>query len=82
MELPESYGALVLSAPGRPAVTFGSPLAKSGLRENDFIYKINKREINEQNSLERFIYDLVPGEEIEIHFYRGEEQLSIILELN
>ena len=82
LELPRIYGALVVSAPGRPAVTFGSAAAKSGLRENDFIYKINEREITEQNSLERLIYDLVSGDEIEIHFYRNSKQLSIIFQLD
>ena len=75
--LPENYGALVLSAPGKPAVTFGSNAAKSGLRENDFIYKINERVINEQNSFERLIYDLVVGSEVQIYFYRDGEQSSL-----
>ncbi len=76
------YGALVLSGDnGEPAITPGSPAAKSGIKEKDVILEVNGEKITSNNSMSAIIQKYNIGDKITLHILRkGKEQdISAIL---
>lgn len=66
LELPYSYGALVLRGQNITdfAVIPGSPGDKAGLVENDIILEINGKKIDQNNTLSKIISQYNVGEEL------------------
>jgi len=74
--LPAKEGMLVVSRPGVPAVSLSGAAARAGIREGDFIYRVNNGDFSAvKNSLNRVLSTSKPGDQIEMVFWRaGVEQ--------
>ncbi|MDP2934113.1 MAG: PDZ domain-containing protein, partial [bacterium] len=74
--LPSKEGMLVVSRPGVPAVSLNGAAATAGIREGDFIYRLNNGDFSAvKNSLNRVLSTSKPGDQIEMVFWRaGVEQ--------
>jgi S1-C subfamily serine protease len=71
LKLSREYGALLSSEALAPAVRPGSPGQRAGLRDGDFIYKINGREMTEKDTLEKILANPDLGQALEVNFLRG-----------
>lgn len=58
----------------------GSPAAKAGLKVNDVIVGIDGKEVKDTTELRKYLYsEVVPGDTIEIEFYREGKKQSVTL---
>ena len=75
-------GALLYSAPSRPAIIPGTPAEDSKLQAGDIITAVNNKKINKENKLPYLVHDHLPGDNLVIHYQRGGEeyQTKITLE--
>ncbi len=75
MQLPVSYGALIIREPGvgDPAVVPNSPAAKAGLMEKDIILEFGKKKINEKHPLQELIHKHKPGDIVEVKILREDK---------
>ncbi|MEK7579818.1 MAG: trypsin-like peptidase domain-containing protein [Patescibacteria group bacterium] len=83
-ELGADSGALVLSDhfPDSKAVIPGSPADKAGIKENDLIFEINGKKLDEKSELADLVQECKIGEEIEITLLRnGSETLKTKVKL-
>lgn len=65
MQLPVSTGIIVAR------VIDGFPAKKAGMRVEDVIVMMNQQEIQNNGDLSKFLIEHLPGESIEIKFYRN-----------
>ena len=65
MQLPVSTGIIVAR------VIDGFPAKKAGMRVDDVIVMMNQQEIQNNGDLSKFLIEHLPGEPIEIKFYRN-----------
>ncbi|MEK9180931.1 MAG: S1C family serine protease, partial [Patescibacteria group bacterium] len=79
LHLPKSEGALLLAGSGKPAVVANSAAARAGLREGDFIYRVNGRDLSADYTLEKVMNEARPGDKIEIAFYRGSQETTAVI---
>ncbi len=63
------------------SVTEGAPAAKAGLQEGDIITAVNGSRLRDFNELRTMIANMAPGEEVTLEVTRGEDALSIEVEL-
>lgn len=71
----ETYGALVRE------VIPNSPAARAGIMKNDIIMEFDDVEVHHAGHLERLIQGKLPGEEVEVTFFRDGRELSATVEL-
>jgi len=81
LELPADWGILLAADGLKPAVSPESAVAASGLREGDFIYKINGESVDARNTLEKILDAKQPGEFLEVDFYRDGKPHSVVITL-
>lgn len=76
-------GALVLSdhLPDSRAVIPGSPADKAGIKENDLIFEINGKKLDEKLELADLIQECKIGDEIEITLLRNSETVKTKVKL-
>ena len=84
LELPYSYGALVLRGQNITdfAVIPGSPGDKAGLVENDIILEINGKKIDDKSTLSKIIAEYNVGDELTLLvWHKGDtKEVKLILE--
>lgn len=71
MKLPHANGALVTK------VQDGTPAAKAGLQEKDFIVAINGEEVESVAALRRTVASLSPGETVDLDIYRAGNRKTV-----
>lgn len=78
-KIPESKGAMIYSPSGQQglAVIADSPAARSGLRINDIITKVNGEEVSAKNSLSNIIYSYKTGETLEFAVIRDGAEIKL-----
>lgn len=81
LKLPAEWGILLVADGSKPAVSPGSAAAAAGLRQGDFIHKINGESVDARNTLEKILDGKAPGEFLEVDFYRGGEPRSVVITL-
>lgn len=69
--LSQPYGALIFGADGQPGIEAGSAAERGGLREGDFIYKINGKALDASYTFEAAVNQLLPGATAEVDYLRG-----------
>jgi serine protease Do len=81
--LPESYGALVVSGdtPDDVAVIPGSPADKAGLVENDIILEVNGTKVDENNSLSDLLDNFNPGDTVSLQVYEKGQTKTVQVQL-
>jgi len=81
--LPVDKGAMIYSPSGQQglAIISNSPAARSGLKINDIITKINEEEITPEKSLSDIMYKYKKGDEIEMTIKREEKEMKIKVQL-
>jgi len=77
--LAKPYGALLLSGVGQPAVIAGSAAATAGLREGDFVYKINSIDLDAVHSFEQVSNQFFAGDKVTLEVWRANAQLTLSL---
>jgi serine protease Do len=80
-DLPIDHGAMIYASGGDLAVILGSPADKAGLKESDIITKVGNFEIKEGQSLISALSNFVPGDKVEIKYFRDgtEKSASVTL---
>ena len=73
--LPVDHGVIVTG------VTAQAPAAEAGLQPGDIVLSISGTEINQDNAFSEVLFDFDPGDEIEVELLRGEERLTVELQL-
>jgi putative serine protease PepD len=68
--LPVDHGALIAS------VNPGGPAAKAGLKVGDIIVQINNQAVSDAPSLGEVLLNSNPGSVVQVHFYRGNQQMT------
>lgn len=81
LKLPADQGVLVAGSSGTQAIFAGSPAAAAGLREGDFIYKINDRTISTELSLEEILNSREAGTKADVFIYRNGQPLTLVFDL-
>jgi serine protease Do len=77
-ELSRSEGAWLKAAEAKQAVINGSPADKAGLKEGDIIFKVNGKDVNQENQLASLLSSYSVGDSIEIEYDRdGNNQKNI-----
>lgn len=76
-------GSVIFSHSGQQglAVISGTPAAKSGLRINDIITKVNSEEISSSDNLSDMLYEYKKGDVIELTVLRNKEEIKITVQL-
>lgn len=74
--LPQTFGFLLVSQGGLPAVKPGGAAEAAGLREGDFIYKMNGEALAAGRGLHGILDVKMPGDVMRIDFYRNGEAMS------
>lgn len=69
-DLPIDRGAYIES------VELGSPAARAGLRAGDFLVSIGGQEIDEDNPLVNVLMRFSVGQEVEVQFFRGDQEMT------
>jgi S1-C subfamily serine protease len=77
------YGAIVERPEGidTPAILDGSPAAEADLREGDIITSVDGQQVDGQHSLDELLTEYYPGETVELDVLRGEDLITISLDL-
>lgn len=68
--LPVDHGAFISS------VTPGGPADKAGLKVGDIIVQVDNQAINDATSLGEVLLNSNPGSVVQVHFYRGNRQMT------
>ncbi len=75
-------GAIISSEDPRiPPVEEGSPAEEAGFQEGDIITAFDDNPINMENPLWEVIMEYMPGDTVEIEFYRDDELMTVEVEL-
>jgi S1-C subfamily serine protease len=69
--LPVDHGAYIAS------VTSGGPAAKAGLKVGDIIVQIDNQPIGDTVALGNVLLNSSPGSTVQVHFYRGNQQMMV-----
>lgn len=77
--LPEKYGVVIVSRPGFPAIKPGSPAYAAGLKEGDFIYRVDGKDLGGKNTLSKSLNSKNAGEDLEFVLWRpdGEKRVKV-----
>lgn len=76
LQLPVDYGVLIQE------VVKDGPADRAGIRRGDVIVSMSGRKITTFNDLRRIIFEHNVGDEVEITFYRGREQMTVRVTLS
>lgn len=82
LNLPVSYGALVLSNGQETAVIPGSPAHKAKLKEKDIVLECNGEKISPEKTLQDFLETLSVGEKISLTVLRGSKKFATEITLS
>jgi len=83
MNLPVSYGALVLSeSPKDHGVLPKGPAAKAGIHEKDIILECNHQKIDRDHLIQDILENLAVGDKIEVLVLRGLKQFKVNVALS
>jgi len=74
-DLPVDHGVLILE------ITPGGPAGQAGLQLGDVLLSINGTRIDQDDVFSEILFDFAPGDEVEAEVLRGEETLTVSLEL-
>ncbi|MBI4053825.1 MAG: trypsin-like peptidase domain-containing protein [Candidatus Doudnabacteria bacterium] len=82
-KLPADHGALIVQGEGKgeTAIVPASPAERAGLLADDIILEINRKRIDEKNSLSRALRVFKPGDQVLLKIQRGSEQKELLLTL-
>jgi S1-C subfamily serine protease len=69
--LPIDHGALITG------ITTGGPAAKAGLRSGDIIVQVDNKQITDVATLADALLGKNPGDRVQVHVYRGSQQLTV-----
>jgi S1-C subfamily serine protease len=69
--LPVDHGAYIAS------VVPGGPAAKAGLKVGDIIVQVGNQPISDAVSLGNAMLNSSPGSVVQVHFYRGNQQMTV-----
>ena len=58
-----------------------APAFKAGLKVGDVVRKINGHEVKDYATLRRLVAESKPGDELKVEFQRGEEEMTITVEI-
>jgi len=72
-------GAVISAISEAPAVAKGGPAASAGLREGDIIVYFDGTELNQENKLADLVKRHVPGDSVEIEYWRGKEKKTAVV---
>jgi S1-C subfamily serine protease len=73
--LPVDYGAYIAS------ITPGGPAARAGLKVGDIIVQIDNQSVSDAASLGDALLNSSPGSTVQIHIYRGNQQMNVTVTL-
>jgi len=62
-------------------VARNTPAARAGLKAGDVVLKVEGREIQAFSAFQRWISEADPGDALKVEVKRGDQQLSLVLQL-